>query len=123
MQKQRFSNLELKNTTIIQVAYIYIIQNKRMESMKDKRQKNQIGGVPMKSNLMYFVPIMSFVVFSFIIATYFMENIFSLMNAARINFSTILPNPDLKILLFFSVIGIFSIRRNRKNKLSCSSVR
>ena len=67
----------------------------------------------MKKGLIYFVPIMSIFVLSVIIATYFMENIFDLMKLARINFSTILPNSDFSILLYFSVVGILGIRRNR----------
>ena len=67
----------------------------------------------MKKNLIYFVPIMSLWVLSVIIATYFMENIFKLMKIAGINFSTILPNSDFKILLYLSVLGILGIRRNR----------
>jgi hypothetical protein len=67
----------------------------------------------MKKGLIYFVPIMSIFVLSVIIATYFMENIFDLMKLARINFSTILPNSDFNILLYFSVVGILGIRRNR----------
>jgi hypothetical protein len=67
----------------------------------------------MKKGLIYFVPIMSIFVLSVIIATYFMENIFDLMKLAMINFSTILPNSDFNILLYFSVVGILGIRRNR----------
>jgi len=67
----------------------------------------------MKKSLIYFVPIMSIWVLSVIVATYFMENIFKLMKIAGINFSTILPNSDFKILLYLSVLGILGIRRNR----------
>ena len=68
----------------------------------------------MKKGLLYFVPIMSIFVLSVIITTYFMENIFNLIELARINISTILINSDYKIfLLYFSVVGIFNIRRNR----------
>ena len=68
----------------------------------------------MKKGLIYFVPIMSIFVLSVIIATYFMENIFNLIELARINISTILINSDYKtFLLYFSVVGILGIRRNR----------
>ncbi len=63
---------------------------------------------------------MSIFVLSVIVTTYFMENIFNLIELARINISTILINSDYKIfLLYFSVVGIIGIRRNRGgNKLS-----
>ena len=67
----------------------------------------------MKKGLIYFVPIISIFVLSVVIATYFMENIFNLIKIAGINFSTILPNSDFKILLYLSVLGILGIRRNR----------
>lgn len=70
----------------------------------------------MKKSLIYFAPIMSIFVLSFITATYFMENIFNLMDLARINFSTTLPNSDLKILLCLGLIGFVgfvSMHRNR----------
>ena len=75
----------------------------------------------MKKGLIYFVPIMSIFVLSVIIATYFMENIFNLIELARINISTILINSDYKIfLLYFSVVGIIGIPRNRGGKKSSS---
>jgi len=67
----------------------------------------------MKKGLIYFVPIISIFVLSVVIATYFMENIFNLIKIAGINFSTILPNSDFKILLYLGVFGILGIRRNR----------
>ena len=66
---------------------------------------------------------MSIFVLSVIIATYFMENIFDLMKLAGINFSTILPNSDFNILLYFSVVGIINIRRNRGDNKSSSYYR
>ena len=75
----------------------------------------------MKKGLIYFVPIMSIFVLSVIIATYFMENIFNLIELARINISTILINSDYKIfLLYFSAVGIISVRRNRGGNKSSS---
>ena len=67
----------------------------------------------MKKSLIIFVPITSIFVLSGIMATYFMADIFTLMKLAGINFSTILPNPDFKILLYLSVVGIVGIHRNR----------
>ena len=75
----------------------------------------------MKKGLIYFIPIMSILVVSAIITTYFMENIFNLFELARINISTILISSDYKIfLLYFSVVGIFNIRRNRGGNKSSS---
>jgi len=75
----------------------------------------------MKKGLIYFVPIMSIFVLSVIITTYFMENIFNLIELARINISTILINSDYKtFLLYFSVVGIIGIRRNRGGNYSSS---
>lgn len=67
----------------------------------------------MKKSLTNLVLITSFFVFSVIIATYFMADIFNLMKLAGINFSTILSNPDFAILLCLSIVGIVNIRRNR----------
>ena len=86
--------------------------------------KEKIGGALMKKSLIYFVPIMSIFVVSAIITTYFMENIFNLFELARINISTILINSDYKIfLLYFSVVGLINIRRNRGGNKSSSYYR
>ena len=78
----------------------------------------------MKKGLIYFVPIMSLFVVSVIITTYFMENIFNLIELSRINISNILLNSDYKIfLLYFSVVGIINIRRNRGGNKSSSYYR
>lgn len=78
----------------------------------------------MKKGLIYFVPIMSLFVVSVIITTYFMENIFNLIELARINISTILLNSDYEIfLLCFSVVGLINIRRNRGGNKSSSYYR
>ena len=75
----------------------------------------------MKKGLIYFVPIMSIFVLSVIITTYFMENFFNLIELARINISTILINSGYKIfLLYFSVVGLIGIRRNRGGNKSSS---
>jgi hypothetical protein len=50
---------------------------------------------------------------SIIIANYFMGDFFNLMKLAGINISTILSNPDFKILLCLSLVGIVCIRRNK----------
>ena len=68
----------------------------------------------MKKRLIYFVPITSILVILAIIATYFIEDIFKLMQFTGVNFSTILPNSDFTMLLYLSVIGIVGIPRKRK---------
>jgi hypothetical protein len=70
----------------------------------------------MKKNLIFPVPMTSIFVTSVIIATYFMEEILNLMKLVGINFSTILPTPNFKILLCLSLVGfvgLVGIRRNR----------
>ena len=71
-----------------------------------------------KKSLLFLVPITSIFVLSSIIATFFMESIFNLLNLNGIISSTILPNPDFKILLYLSIAGIVGIHRNRGKKLT-----
>ena len=67
----------------------------------------------MKKSLILFAAITPILVIPAILATYFMADIFNLMKAVGLNFSTILPNPDFKILLYLSIVGIVGIHRNR----------
>ena len=68
----------------------------------------------MKISLTILVPIASIFVLSIIIATYFIQDIFTLVKSVGINLSPVPPNPDFKILLYLSLIGIVGIHRNRK---------
>ena len=72
----------------------------------------------MKASPVFFATITSIFVIAVISATYFKESIDSLMVMAGINFSTMLPNPDFKILLYLSLVGIVGIHRSRGEKQS-----
>jgi hypothetical protein len=66
----------------------------------------------MKKQQVILAAITSIFVITVALATYFKESIDSLMAIAGINFSTMLPNPDFKILLYFSLVGIVCIHRS-----------
>ena len=67
----------------------------------------------MKKRLFIIIPITSMLLVPAVTATYFMEDIFNLIEAVGLNFSAILPTPDFEILLYLSFVGIFGIHRNR----------
>jgi hypothetical protein len=71
----------------------------------------------MKQILILFVPTASILVFSVLIGTYFIEDIFTLIQLGRTNSSLIFPESDIQILLCFGFIGLVGIfRKNSNNK-------
>ena len=122
--------LNKKKTTTIQVTYIYIIQNRKKDLSKFGVHFNSIihktiYGVcsiifkkinlrcsdEKKSNLFRSnnVNLCTFCYYN----NLFQGEYFQPYEISQENFSTILPNSDFNILLYFSVVGILGIRRNR----------
>jgi hypothetical protein len=66
----------------------------------------QIWGVLMKKILTLFVSITSIFVLSAIIRAYFIEDILNLIKLSRTKISSIIIDPDIKILLCLGLIGI-----------------
>jgi ABC-type dipeptide/oligopeptide/nickel transport system permease component len=70
----------------------------------------------MKKFLVFFVPIVSTFVLSMIVGAFFIEDIFNLVNLSRPMNSSIIPESDIQILLFLSIVGLVAIMRKRPNK-------
>ena len=70
----------------------------------------------MKKILILSVPTTSIFVLSVLIGTYFIEDIFTLIQLGRTNSSLIIPESDTQILLCCSLIGLVGIFRKRSNK-------
>jgi hypothetical protein len=70
----------------------------------------------MKKILILSVPTTSIFVLSVLIGTYFIEDIFTLIQLGRTNSSLIIPESDIQVLLCFGFIGLVGIFRNRSNK-------
>jgi hypothetical protein len=70
----------------------------------------------MKKILILFVPTASIFVLSVFIGTYFIEDIFNLIQLGRTKSSLIIPEPDIQILLCFGFIGLVGVFRKRSNK-------
>ena len=70
----------------------------------------------MKKFLVFFVPIVSILVLSVIVGAFFIEDIFNLVKLSRPMNSFIIPESDIQILLFLSIVGLVAIMRKRPNK-------
>ena len=70
----------------------------------------------MKNNLVFFVPIVSTFVLSMIAAVFYIEDIFNLVNINWIMNLNIIPDSDIQIFLFLSIVGFVAIMRKRQNK-------
>ena len=70
----------------------------------------------MKKFLVFFVPIVSILVLSVIVGAFFIEDIFNLVKLSRPMKSSIIPESDIQILLFLSIVGLVAIMRKRPNK-------
>jgi ABC-type dipeptide/oligopeptide/nickel transport system permease component len=70
----------------------------------------------MKKFLVFFVPIVSILVLSVIVGAFFIEDIFNLVKLSRPMNSSIIPESDIQILLFLSIVGLVAIMRKRPNK-------
>jgi hypothetical protein len=70
----------------------------------------------MKKILILFVSITSISVLSVIIRTYFIEDIFKLMKLSKTYISSIIPGPEIQILLYLSLIGLIFSFGKRPNK-------
>jgi hypothetical protein len=70
----------------------------------------------MKKFLVFFVPIVSILVLSVIVGAFFIEDIFNLFNLNWTMNLTIIPESDIQIFLFLSIVGFVAMMRKRPNK-------
>lgn len=70
----------------------------------------------MKKILVFFVPIVSTFVLSMIVAAFYIEDIFNLVNLNWTMNLTIIPESDIQIFLFLSIVGFVALMRKRPNK-------
>ncbi len=70
----------------------------------------------MKKILVFYVPIMSVLLLSVIGGAYFLDDILNLAKLNRTMNISIIPESDIQILLFLSIVGLVAIMRRRPNK-------
>ena len=70
----------------------------------------------MKKILFFFVPIVSIFVLSMIVAAFYIEDIFNLVNFNWTMNLTIIAESDIQIFLFLSIVGFVALMRKRPNK-------
>ena len=70
----------------------------------------------MKKNLVFFVPVVSIFVLSMIVAAFYIEDVFNLVNLNWTMNLTIIPESDIQIFLFLSIVGFVALMRKRPNK-------
>lgn len=70
----------------------------------------------MKKILVFFVPIVSIFVLSMIVAAIYIEDIFNLVNLNWTMNLSIIPESDIQIFLFLSIVGFVALMRKRPNK-------
>lgn len=70
----------------------------------------------MKKKLVIFVPMVSIFVLSMIVAAFYIEDIFNLVNLNWTMNLTIIPESDIPIFLFLSIVGFVAMMRKRSNK-------
>jgi hypothetical protein len=70
----------------------------------------------MKKILVFFVPIVSTLVLSMIVAAFYIEDIFNLVNLNWTMNLAITPDSDIQIFLLLSIAGFVAIMRKRSNK-------
>jgi hypothetical protein len=73
-------------------------------------------GVLMKKILVFFVPLASILVLSMIVAAFYIEDIFNLVNFNWTMNLTLIPESDFQIFLFLSIVGFVALMRKRQNK-------
>jgi hypothetical protein len=69
----------------------------------------------MKKILVFFVLIVSFLLLSVIVGAYFVDDIFNLVTLSRTMNTSIIPESEIQILLFLSIVGLVAIMRKRPN--------
>jgi hypothetical protein len=69
----------------------------------------------MKKILVFFVLIVSFLLLSVIVGAYFVDDIFNLVTLSRTMNTSIIPESEIQILLFLSIVGLVAIMRKRAN--------
>ena len=74
----------------------------------------------MKKILILFVPTSSIFVLFVLIGTYFIEDIYTLIQLGRTTLSSLIPESDIQILICFGFIGLVGIFRKRSNKIFSS---
>jgi len=70
----------------------------------------------MKKILILIVPTASIFMLLVLTGTYFIEDIFTLIQLSSTNSSLIIPESDIQILLCFGFIGLVGVFRKRSNK-------